>query len=180
MRKAKPVIVLLAIQLFVALAIALFNPVKDAIIRAKGTEYTFATQETFLTGDFTEYVNTDCHIKYGFNYDRFGYSPEEYAVIKTDENGLAYISELSFFPPENGDYLGTENKPHTWFSFYSKELDFELYEKACSSSSLFSGMEFNLSQEYEITVNVSVYKGEAVMNAILVNGVEIEEFINNL
>lgn len=180
MRKTKPVVILLAIQLIAALIIALFNPIKDAVIRTKGTEYTFATQETFLTGDFTDYVNAECHIKYGFDYDRFDYYPEEYAIIKTDENSLAYISQLSALPPESGDYLGTEKKPHTWFSFYAKELDYELYEKACNSSSLFSGLDFNLSQKYEITVKVSVYNGEAVLNAILVNGVEIEEFINNL
>lgn len=180
MRKAKPVVILLAIHIFVALSISLFNPIKDAIIRAKGTEYTFATQETYLTGDFTEYINAECHIKYGFDYDRFEYYPEHCAIIKTDENGLAYISELSFYPPESGDYIGTEKHPFAWFNFYSKELDFELYEKACSSSSLFGGFDFNHLGEYEITVNVSVYKGETVLNAILVDGVEIEEFINNL
>ena len=41
--------------------------------------------------------------------------------------------------------------------------------------SLFYDYEF--TDKHEVMVNVSVYKGRAVLNAILVDGVEIEEFL---
>lgn len=179
MRKPKPVVILLSVQLIFAIALAFVNPVKDYLIRKNGTEYTFATQEAFLTGNFIDSVTAECHIKYGFDYDRFEFYPQPYAIIETDENGLAYISALSDTPPESGDWLGTEKNHFYCFNFYSKELDFNLYENALKNTDLFDES-FEFSDKYEITVNISVYKGETVLNAILINGVEIGEFLENI
>ena len=56
MRKSKPAVILLLIHLAIALSLALINPVSDYIIRQKGTEYTFAVDEAWLTGDFINYI----------------------------------------------------------------------------------------------------------------------------
>ena len=95
MRKLKPVVILLSIQLVIALSLTLINPVSDYVIRRKGTEYTFAVEEAWLTGDFVSYVEANCYIEFRFVYDRFEYHPENYAIIETDENGISYISSLS-------------------------------------------------------------------------------------
>lgn len=179
MRKSKPVIILLSIQLLIAVTFALINPINDFIIRTKGTEYTFATQEAALYGDFTDFVEIQCHIKYGFDYDRFEYYPEQYAIIETDENGISNISALSDVKPENKDWLGTEKKPFGFYNWYTQKLDYELYEKGVKNTSFFDRSSLTFSDEYDITVNVSVYKGKAVFNEILVDGVEIEKFIEN-
>ena len=179
MRKSKPVIILLSIQLLVAVTFALVNPINDFIIRTKGTEYTFKTQEAALYGDFTDFVEIQCHIKYGFDYDRFEYYPEQYAIIETDENGFAYISDLSDVQPESGDWLGTEKYRFEYYNWYCKELDYRLYKLGIENTTFFDRKHLNFSDEYEITVNVSVYKGKTVLNEILVDRVEIEEFLEN-
>lgn len=177
MRKSKPVITLLSIQLVLAVALALVNPVNDYIIRTKGTEYTFAVHESWLTGDFVNYVEANCYLDFGFDFDRFDYHSEPYAVISTDKNGLSYISELSETPPENGDWVGTEEEPFDYVCYYSSDkIDYELIE----NTDLFDSNSFDFSDKYEITVRVSVYKGKTVLNAFLVNGVEIGEFLKNI
>lgn len=176
MRKSKPVIILLSIQLVIALSLALINPVSDYVIRRKGTEYTFSVEEAWLTGDFVNYVEANCYIEFRFDFDRFEYHPENYAIIETDENGISYISKLSEIPPENGNWLGTEEKEFDWFCCYSSnKLDYSLIENAFKNIDLFE--DFSFSDSYEITVKVSVYKGKAVLNSFLVDGVEIEEFL---
>lgn len=178
MRKLKPVVILLSIQLVIALSLTLINPVSDYVIRRKGTEYTFAVEEAWLTGDFVSYVEANCYIEFRFVYDRFEYHPENYAIIETDENGISYISSLSGTPPENGDWLGTEEKPFDWYCCYSSDKsDYEAFKKAFKNTDSFEN--FNFSDNYEITVKVSVYKGRAVLDSFLVNGVEIEKFIEN-
>lgn len=178
MRKSKPVIILLTIHLIIALSLALINPVNDFIIRKKGTEYTFASSEAYLTGDFVNYLEANCYIDFRFDFDRFEYHTEKYAVIETDENGISYISAITDTPPENGDWLGTKEKPFEYFyCFTTDKIDYKIIENSFVSSDLFEDFEF--SDKHEITVNVSVYKGRAVLNAFLVDGVEIEEFLDN-
>lgn len=179
MRKSRSVIILLSIQLIIALSLALINPVSDYVIRRKGTEYTFAVEEAWLTGDFVSYVEANCYIEFRFGYDRFEYHPENYAIIETDKNGISYISKLSGIPPENGDWLGTEEKPFDWFCCYSSDkLDYGPFKNAFKNIDLFE--DFNFSDNYEITVKVSVYKGKAVLNTFLVDGIKIEEFLTTL
>ncbi len=178
MRKSKPAVILLLIHLAIALSLALINPVSDYIIRQKGTEYTFAVDEAWLTGDFINYIEANCYLEFRFGFDRFEYHPENYAIIETDENGISYISALSETSPESGDWLGTEEKPFDWFCYYSSDkIDYELIENAFKNIDLFD--DFNFLDSYEITVKVSVYNGKAVLNSFLVDGVEIEEFFKN-
>ena len=177
MRKSKPVIILLAIQLIIALSLAFINPVCDFIVRKKGTEHTFSVDDAWFTGDFVNYLEANCYIDFRFNFDRHNFHPENYAVIATDENGISYISALSETKPENGDWLGTEDKDFGYFCYFSSEkLDYDLIEAAFDINPV---SDFELSEKYDITVSVSVYKGRAVLNKFLVNGIEIEDFINN-
>lgn len=180
MRKAKTILIVLSIQLLIAVSLSLINPISDYIVRIKGSEYTFATEYVEHYGDFTDFVEIQCPIKHGFDKElTYDYYDKQYAIIETDENGLSYISELSDNPPEKGDWLGTEKDHFTHFTWYSQKIDYELYEK--KAEELFVDFDWKskrLSDGYEMTVNVSIYKGKAVLNEIRVNGIEIEEFLN--
>ncbi|MBQ8782816.1 MAG: hypothetical protein IJZ57_03490 [Clostridia bacterium] len=180
MRKAKPIIIVLSIQLLIAVSLALVNPISDYIVRTKGTEYTFAIEGAEIYGDYTTFVELQCPLKLGFDKDLDNYYDRQYAIIETDESGLSYISALSDNPPEKGDWLGTPKDSFHHFSWYNKKLDYEIYREAEESTDFFAAKLTGVSDEYEITVSVFVYKGKAVLNEIQVNGVEIEDFLNKI
>ncbi len=181
MRKFRPVAILLAIQLIIAVSLALINPINDYIIRKKGTEYTFATQEAYLTGDFSSYVEINCRLKFGFDYNRFGYYPEEYGIIDTDKNSLAYISELSRTKPEGKDYLGTDKKSYAYIShFTSDEIKLDLISFETKNVDFLLDKDLGFLDNHEVTVNVSVYKGDAVVNEFYIDGIKAEEYLKNL
>lgn len=176
MRKSKPVIILLSIQLAIALILALINPASDFIVRKKGTEHVFALGHTYLTGDFVNFMQANAGIKVTYEVDRFGNHPQKnYAIITTDENGVSYISSLSDEKPESGEWLGTEAKSYDYYYvFTSDKIDCELIE---NNQDLF--YEFDFSDKYEITAKAYVYKGRAVLDSFLVDGVELEDFPEN-
>ena len=177
MRKSKPVIILLSVQLIIALSLALINPVCDYIVRKKGTEFTFSVYNAWFTGDFVNYLEANCYIDFRFDFDRHDYHPEKYAVISTDENGISYISSLSETKPECGDWLGTEEKSFDYFCYFASEkLDYDSVESAFDINPV---SDSELSEKYDITVSVSVYKGRAVLDKFLVNGTEIGEFLKS-
>ena len=125
MRKSKPVLILLSIQLMLVILLAMINPVTNLVVRTFGTEHTFETSEVLYFGDFIDEVRFCCYIKYGFNYSRFDYmydQPERYAVIDTDENGMSYVSALSREKPESGEWLGTSKEPYAWYDSFKKPL----------------------------------------------------------
>lgn len=184
MRKSKPVVILLAIQLVIAVSLALINPITDHIIRKYGTEYTFATNNAYLTGDFSEYVNITCELKYGFNESNYGDIQAEYAIIDTDKNSLAYISEVSNTKPENKDYINMEGLAVGAISYYSSD-DIKLNNispeiKKILDDVLFHDKFNSFFDGHEVTVNISVYKGKAVTNDFYIDGIEAEEYIKNL
>lgn len=181
MRKIRPVAILLAIQLIIAVSLALINPINDYIIRKKGTEYTFATQGAYLTGDFSSYIVINCMLKFGFDYNRFGYYPEEYGIIDTDENSLAYISELSHTKPEGKDYLGSDKKSYAYLlHFTSDEIKLDLIGFETKDVDSLSDKDLSFLDDHEVTVNVSVYKGDAVVNEFYIDGIEAEEYLQKL
>lgn len=174
MRKSKPVVIFIAIQLIIEIILA--NPAEAYFIRKFGTEYTFAVQEAYLTGDFVNYIEANGYVDCRFEFDRFEYHPENYAVISTDENGISYISSITDTPPESGDWLGTKSKDFNYYyHFTTDKIDYENFENSALNSDLFDHYEF--ADKYEITLNVSVFNGKAVLNEFLVDGVEINEYI---
>lgn len=183
MRKFRPVAILLAIQFIVAVSLALINPITDYAVRKYGTEYTFATQNAYLTGDFSEYVNITCRLKYGFNDIEYGDIENVYALIDTDENSLAYISELSGEKPKEKDYLDVDGFAVETVSYYcSEDIKLDLISneaKEIITDSLWEG-KINLLDGHEVTVSISVYKGRAVANEFYIDGIEAEEYIRNL
>lgn len=183
MRKFRPVAILLAIQFIIAVSLALINPITDYAIRKYGTEYTFATQNAYLTGDFSEYVNITCKLKYGFNDIDFSGTKNVYAIIDTDKNSLAYISGLSGEKPEGKDYLDVVGFAVETVSYYtSDKVKLDLISTKTQEiimDSLWEG-KINLLDGHEVTVNISVYKGKAVANEFYIDGIEAEEYIRNL
>lgn len=181
MRKAKPILIVLSVQFLIAVSLALVNPISDCVVRTKGTEYTFATEAAEIYGDYEDFVEIQCPIKHSFDKEQaYDYYDKQYAIIETDENGLSYISALSDNPPESGDWLGTEKDSFHHYNWYYQNIDYNLYRIAEESADFLAAKISGVSDEYEITVSVFVYKGKAVFNEILVNGVEIEEFLSNL
>lgn len=184
MRKFRPVAILLAIQFIIAVSLALINPITDYAIRKYGTEYTFATQNAYLTGDFSEYVNITCELKYGFNKGEYGDIQAEYAIIDTDENSLAYISEISDTKPEDKDYINMDGFAVGAVS-YSTSDDIKLDIVSSETKEIISDILFydkfnSFFDGHEVTVSISVYKGKAVANEFYIDGIEAEEYIRNL
>lgn len=183
MRKSKPVIILLSIQLIFSVAVALINPVTNLIVRTFGTEHIFETSEVLYYGNLDDETIINCRIKYGFEYDRFEYVygvSERYAVIGTDENGLSYISSLSHSKPESGDYLGTGKYTYPWYDNFEKAVDSNLFKKVFSiNPPMFHDEDLTLHPDYKFTVKVHIYKGTAILDEVYVNGVELDEFLKN-
>ncbi len=181
MRKAKSVIILISIQFLIAIALTLINPVSDYIVRTKGTEYIFLTDSVELYGDFSDYVELSCSIKIGFDKELvYDYYAKQYAIIETDENGLSYISGVSDNQPREGAWLGNKTDSFHHFTWHSKTIDYDLFSKAEEIAAYSDEKMWHISDEYEITLNISVYKGKAVLNKILIDGIEVEEFLNDL
>lgn len=184
MRKSKPVLILLSIQLILVILLAMINPVTNLVVRTFGTEHTFETSEVLYFGDFIDEVRFCCYIKYGFDYSRFDYmydQPERYAVIDTDENGMSYVSALSREKPESGEWLGTSKEPYAWYDSFKKTVDAELFQKVFDANPpVFDGETLEVNPEYKFTVKAHVYKGIAVFDEMRINGVEVEEFLKNL
>ncbi len=184
MRKFRPVAILLAIQLVITVSLALINPISDYIIRKYGTEYTFATQEAYLNGDFSEYVNITCELKYGFNEGEYGDIQAEYAIIDTDENSLAYISGISDTKPEDKDYINMEGFVIGAVSYYSsgeiKLNNISSETKEIITDVLFDDKFNSFFDGHEVTVSISVYKGKAVANEFYIDGITAEKYIRNL
>lgn len=180
MRKLRPVAILLAIQLVIAVSLALINPIDDFIVRKYGTEYIFATSKAYLTGDFSEYVNIICKLKYDFDESKY---EAEYAIIDTDENSLAYISEASDTKPEGKDYLNMDGHAVGYVSYFTSEdvkLDLiDIETKELIAEHLWKD-NLNLLDGHEVTVSISVYKGKAIANEFYIDGITAEEYIRNL
>lgn len=184
MRKFRPVAVLLAIQLGIAVSLALINPITDYVVRRYGTEYIFATKEAYIHGDFSEYVNITCELKYGFNEGEYGDIQAEYAIIDTDENSLAYISEISDTKPEDKDYINMEGFAVGAVSCYSSD-DIKLNNISPEAKEIITNILFydkfnSFFDGHEVNVSISVYKGKTVTNEFYVDGIEAEEYIRNL
>lgn len=178
MRKKHPVLILLSVQLLAAVAVALINPVGDYIVRTKGTEYTFDTSCVNYYGDFTNEMFVYCYIKLNDEQDRFSSHEESYALIEVGKDGLAYISDLSKTKPENGEYLGTEQKSYHYFDNFTQKIKYDVFKKSFKTDPpLFEYEVLEAGEDYTFTVKAHVYKGRSVLDEILVDGVEIEEFL---
>lgn len=176
MHKKHSVFILLSIQLAAAVILALINPIGDYIVRSKGTEYTFEASPVSCYGDYTDKMYICCHAKYAFDHNRFTDS-RNYAVIETDKNGLSYISELTDTRPESS-YLGTKHKSHLYFDNFTQELDYNIFKKSFKMNPPLFDRD-SASDGYNFTFKAYVYNGKAVLDKILVNGIEINEFLAN-
>ncbi len=184
MRKFRLVAILLLIQIVIAVSLALINPITDYVVRRYGTEYIFATQDAYLTGDFSEYVSITCKLEYGFYEGEYEAVQAEYAIIDTDENSLAYISDVSDTKPEDKDYINMEGFAIGAVSYYSSdEIKLNIISsetKEIITDILFEDKLDTFFDVHEVTVSISVYKGKAVTNELYVDGITAEEYIRNL
>ncbi len=183
MRKLKPVLILLVIQLVIAITLPLIKPVSDLVIRTWGEEYIidishsdsfviYGVDEPRLVGRIC--YNPDYDIYY--NFDNCNY-----AVIEPDENGLYRISELVKKKPEGKSYLGGIN-PGGYMRYirYEQALSQELIDADSNSENpLFNSYsdKEQINPDYKITARIFIFKGKARLDTFLVDGVEIEKFL---
>ncbi len=184
MRKFRPVAILLSIQFIIAVSLALINPITDYVVRKYGTEYTFATKEAYLTGDFSEYVAIISKLKYDFNESEYEDVQAEYAIIDTAENSLAYISDVSNTKPKEKNYINMDGFAIGAVAYYTSDeikLDSISPEARKIITDVFFEDKFNsFFDGHEVTVSISVYKGRAVANTFYVDGIESEEYFRNM
>ncbi len=171
MRKAKPVIILLAIQLAFLLILTSTPYIRDALIRAYGDVYTFEIEEANLFGNDYEYV--DCTLKYRpeIAYDLIGGSPEQYASVETDKNGISYLAEVSNEKPD-GAHIGNEIRNKNFYDHFNYELPENFFY---DNSDLFPDG-WRLDNSYSVTADVYLYEGYLLPKQLYLNGTPIEEF----
>ncbi len=183
MRKFKPVLILLAIQLVLAIILPFINPACDYIIRTWGEEYIIDISEPLIINGADEAIISGdiyCNPKYDIIYF---YHDHDYAVIEPNENGLYGITELREEKPEDKLYLGGKN-PGGFRPYYrfTQKFNLELLEEDMNSENPlfdpYSDKE-QINSDYKITARIIIFKGKARLDTFLVNGVEIEKFLTN-
>ena len=179
MRKSKPIIILLSIQLVFALLLAAYNPTKDFVIRTFGTEYTFAVENLAYYGNFIDDMQLHCYIKSDIPDDyAHPLANGRYGIIETDKNGLYYISLSTDQKPENDKYIKSKGDGVFYFSSPYMVLDYEIFELGeTTNPPLFIRENLTTSTEYEITASAYIFQGQIRLKEIYVDGIEIIEFL---
>ncbi len=179
MRKRLPVIILLAVQLIFIFSLAAYNPVRDMLIRIKGTEYIFEVTDLQYYGNFKDDMLLYCNIKTEFDgYYEFITINGKYGIINTNENGLSYLSEVTNDKPQADNYIKSENDEIFYFTDPHQKIDYDIFVLGeTTEPPLFIREKLITSDEYRITASVYVYNGNILLNKIFVNGTEIEEFL---
>lgn len=179
MRKSKPVIILLSVQLVFALLLAAYNPTKDILIRTFGTEYTFAVEHLAYYGNFTDDMQLHCNIKSEIPDDyAHPLANGKYGIIETDENGICYISLSTDQKPENDKYIKSKGDGVFYFDSPYMAVDYKTFELGeTTDPPLFITSNLTTSTEYEITASAYVFHGQIRLKEIYVDGIEIIEFL---
>ncbi|MBR4858694.1 MAG: hypothetical protein IKU08_05850 [Clostridia bacterium] len=176
MRKRRPVMILLCIQLVFTLILASSGTTKNIIIRNFGTEYLFDVDYLDCYGDFNGEVELRC----GLREDYPEGSKGTYGIIKTDENGLSYLSETTYDKPSDKNYVKSKGDYTFYFDPPVKVIDSRHFEMAQTANPPLFDSELTASDEYKITVSVYVLFGQISLNEIFVDGVELSQFLVTL
>ncbi len=179
MRKSKPVIILLSVQLIFALLLAAYNPTKDFVIRTFGTEYIFAVENLAYYGNFIDDMQLHCYIKSEIPEDyAHPMANGRYGIIETDENGLYYISLSTDQKPENDKYIKSKGDGVFYFGSPYMVIDCETFELGeTTDPPLFIRENLTTSTEYEITASAYIFRGQIRLKEIYVDGIEIIKFL---
>lgn len=173
MRKKLPILILIAIQLIFALSLTAIRPVKEWLIENKGEEFIF--EVAGVSADYDEWANTAyiyAPIKGTTPPYRDG---SKYAIIETNEKGLSAVTGFSEKKPKNKPYLKAKYDFFTEkIEIFNGEIPQELYYEMFT----YYGGEYVVTADgFDFTIKATVYKGEIRMHGILVNGIPIEEYI---
>ncbi len=172
MRKAKPVIIFLAIQFVIAVALSFVNITTDEIILKKGEKFKVELSDVTVYGVGDEVAfHGDMEIRIS-KLPEPGYS-EYYGVIETGNNGIAYISEILAEKPENKPYIKVESL-YGFNTFY--KIPNKIFNETSSGEDMLS-KNHNISKDHKCTAEIYVYKGEMLTESFLVDGEKIEIFI---
>lgn len=173
MRKRRPVIILLCIQLAFTLILASTENAKDIIIRILGTEYIFDVDYLACFGDFNSEVELRCGLGKDFPEDSKG----TYGIIETDENGLSYLSEATYDKPQGKNYIKSEGDYLFHIDSLTKAVDINHFKMAQTANPPLFDSRLKAADEYKITVSVSILYGQIVLNEIYVDGVGFSQFL---
>lgn len=179
MRKRRPVIILLCIQLVFTLLLASTETSKNLIIRNFGTEYIFEVENLTYYGNFRDNMALHCEIKSEIPgiYD---YAPVKgrYGIIETDENGLSCLSVTTDKKPDGNTYIKSKGDAIFYFEAPHMDIHYEIFRLGeTTDPPLFIRHNLTTSTEYEITASAYVFRGQIRLKEIYVDGVELIDFL---
>lgn len=173
MRKKLPILILIAIQLIFALSLTAIRPVKEWLIENKGEEFIFEVEG--VSAHYDEWAGT-AYICAPVKGTTPPYSEGcRYGIIETKENGKSFISNVSENKPKDKPYIKSKydflsEKTEVFNGEIPQDLYFEMFS--------YYGREYVVTADgFDFTIKATVYKGEIRMHGILVNGIPIEEYI---
>ncbi len=179
MRKRRPVIILLCIQLVFTLILASTETSKNLIIRNFGTEYTFAVEHLAYYGNFKDNMELHCEIESEIP-DIYNHAliNGRYGIIETDENGLSYLSVITDKKPEDNNYIKSKGDAIFYFDTPHTDIHYEIFKLGeTTDPPLFIRHNLTTSTEYEITASAYVFRGQIRLKEIYVDGVELIDFL---
>lgn len=181
MRKRRPVIILLCIQLAFITFLSAYNPIKNLVTRTFGTEYTFEVENLAYYGNFIDDMELHCQIKTEIpDYYDHALVNGKYGIIETDKNGLSRLSVTTDQKPEGNNYIKSKGDAIFYFTSPYMTLEYEIFELGETiDPPLFIRENLTTSSEYDIAAVAYIFKGRILLKEILVNGVEISEFLTN-
>lgn len=179
MRKRRPVIILLCVQLVFTLLLASTETSKNLIIRNFGTEYTFEVENLAYYGNFRDTMELHCEIKSEIP-DIYNHAliNGRYGIIETDENGLSRLSVTTDKKPHGNTYIKSKGDAIFYFDTPHMDIDYKVFELGeTTDPPLFIRHNLTTSTEYEITASAYVFKGQIRLKEIYVDGVELIDFL---
>ena len=175
MRKSKPVIILVAVQLAFLLILTASPFISDALVKCFGEKITFRINDVAEFGIGSNRVH--CYLyENALNPDYV--NPEyinnyslRYAKIETDENGIAHIGEACYNKPD-GLYLGNIVHNKNYYDSFDYKLPEGFYHPGID---LFPDG-WQADSSYSVTADVYILMGKLVPKQLYINGIPIEEF----
>ena len=123
------------------------------------------------------------------DYRYLGENISMYVQIDTNSEGLAYLHDVSYNPPESSNYIKNKEQIYNFFptKYYSVDKDTAQAMAQYIEENRFHKSFFDydnpddMRRRYSdiITARITVYKGKVIIKGIMINGTPIEEYFKN-
>lgn len=177
-------IVLCALQLFL-LGKMLFDANRAILL---GEEYKFECRPIDPTDPLKgKYITLDFKVDHFFTNDTTEHYRRKilYATLEKDEKGFARFSSLLEEEPSSGDYCKAyfkrdSNRNYQEGKFKRRitlDFDFDIFYMEESKAPLAENVVRNSARDLEIYAKAKVFKGEVIIEDVLINGVSIGQHV---